>query len=173
MTIRIDLTQNKQAIVDEIDEDIANYHWRAHIDSHTKGTMNEVWYATRYEIMPNKTRIYINMHTIILEKVIGRKPNTGELVDHIDHDGLNNRRSNLRLSTSTLNQANQRPQARPKSSVYKGVHWDKEYNNWRARIFVHGVRIHLGRFRTEKEAASAYNEAAAQYYGPFACLNQI
>jgi hypothetical protein len=88
-------------------------------------------------------------------------------VDHRDGDGLNNQLFNLRPVTDAQNLQNAR--ARSATSVYKGVgrHCDK----WRARIYVSGIRLELGSFALEEEAALAYDRAAREYFGEFACFN--
>lgn len=90
--------------------------------------------------------------------------------DHWNHDGLDNRRENLRDVTARLNLANQRPRRRV-SSRYKGV--APRDGKWEARIKGDGSgKVHiLGRFITELDAALAYDMAARRYFGQFACLN--
>lgn len=94
-------------------------------------------------------------------------------VDHIDTDRLNNRRSNLRSCTNQQNQFNQKPRSNT-ASKYKGVTllWNKP-KPYYAGIHLNGIRIHLGVFVLEKEAALAYNEAAIEYFGEFARINVI
>jgi hypothetical protein len=91
-------------------------------------------------------------------------------VDHIDHNGLNNRRSNLRLCTAQQNARNHRPQLRG-SSKYKGVSWRQDGKVFRALIWHNGKSINLGRFKNEIDAAKAYDKAAKKYFGEFAYLN--
>lgn len=97
----------------------------------------------------------------------------GPMVDHRNRDGLDCRRSNLRLCTSRLNQANKPP--RPHSSQYKGVSWDKERAKWAVHCKVKaGERQQfIGRFDSEVAAALAYNEAASVAFGEFAHLNEV
>jgi len=59
------------------------------------------------------------------------------------------------------------------SSIYKGAHWNKHANKWRARIWTDGKLIHLGYFDIEEDAARAYNAAAKLAFGEFAKLNAI
>jgi hypothetical protein len=108
-------------------------------------------------------RTVILMHTLI----------TGwPLVDHKDHDGLNNQRSNLRPATHAQNMANRRS-VLGSSSTHKGVRWRRDRHKWRAEITVRGVTRNLGHFADEEEAALAYNAAALEAFGEFACLNLV
>jgi len=91
-------------------------------------------------------------------------------IDHIDHDGLNNQRSNLRPATGSQNNANQRSHLTG-SSQYKGVSYYKPAGRWSASLRTQQQIIYLGRFGTEEEAARAYDTAAREIWGEYACLN--
>jgi hypothetical protein len=93
-----------------------------------------------------------------------------QIVDHFDHNGLNNQKSNLRPCSNSENISNSR-KIIPKTSRYKGVCWDKERNKWLAKISINKKDIKIGRFDKEKDAARAYDEAALKYFGEFACTN--
>ena len=92
------------------------------------------------------------------------------VVDHIDHDGLHNRKRNLRLCTFAENCRNTRRTA-PSSSKYKGVCWNKRRKKWAAAIRFDNKTYHLGCFDDELAAALAYDQAAQKYHGRFASLN--
>lgn len=77
-------------------------------------------------------------------------------VDHIDHDNLNNQRSNLRLCTNQQNQLNTRKRSNT-SSKFKGVYWIKQTQKWRAHCTINGKLKHIGLFTDELEAALAYD----------------
>jgi hypothetical protein len=91
-------------------------------------------------------------------------------VDHRNHDGLDNRRANLRLATQTQNLGNSRIRS-DNTSGHKGVYWDRWNGKWRAEIKANGKRFHLGRFVDLDDAANAYDRAAAEHFGPFALTN--
>lgn len=144
-------------MVDDSDYEIINqWKWYAHKSANT-------YYACRMERIEGKRSI-IRMHRAIL----GLKDNNVH-VDHIDHDGLNNQRNNIRICNSSRNQGNSL--SRKGTSQYKGVSWDKARNKWIACVKFKYRHIHLGRFEHEIEAARAYNKAAQQYFGEFAYIN--
>lgn len=110
------------------------------------------------------------MHRLIMQ------PPDHLVIDHINHDRLDNRRSNLRIATYTENSQNSlKPQYKiGTSSKYKGVTWNKVTGAWSAQIVVDSKHLALGtRFLTQKDAAIAYNQAAVEYHGAFASLNII
>lgn len=108
---------------------------------------------------PNRTKI--SLHRFLMN------PNKKMMVDHINGNGLDNRKSNLRICTNSQNIMNAK-KSEQRSSKYKGV-CRNTARPWRAYI---GRKI-LGSFATEKEAAQAYNSAAKKIYGDFARLNVI
>ena len=153
MTKEVPLTQGKLALVDDEDYSrIMIYKWCA-----VKG--RNAWYAKRRD---GKNILYL--HRIILDA----KP--GEECDHINGDGLDNRKSNLRIVTHQQNQHNQR-KLNPRSSKYKGVCKRKDRRGWDAYIQVNYEQIHLGTFDSEEEAAKAYDAKAVEFYGEYARIN--
>ena len=95
----------------------------------------------------------------------------GEIVDHINGDSLDNRRSNLRIVNYSQNAMNKGPQRKKRSSKYKGVYlWNKKW--WRTQIMVNG-KSYCVDFLSEIDAAKKYNELALKYHGEFARLNVI
>lgn len=90
----------------------------------------------------------------------------GVEVDHRSGDGLNNRRKNLRLATTTQNRRNQRI-SRANTSGVKGVSWHKRIKRWSASISVNGKALHLGYHDTKELAQAAYAAASAEHHGEF------
>ena len=156
----IPLTKGQVARVDDEDfEYLSQFNWNAHEEGKT-------CYAYRGIANGKKRRTNIKMHREIM------KVTKGIEVDHVDGDGLNNCRSNLRLCTHQQNHFNTSSR-RNSSSKYKGVIWDKSRGKWQAKIKHGGKTVHLGRFASEDTAATAYNRAAMEFYGEFARLNII
>ena len=144
------------ALVDDDDFDlVSRYHWT--IFEPVRGGRVMKAYARTWGADPGG----IFMHALILA-VKG--------VDHVNHDGLDNRRRNLRPVTPAQNSANRRPN-RDHSSAFKGVGWEKDSRRWRASMRVNGRLISLGRFADESDAAHAYDAAALAAWGEYACLN--
>lgn len=108
----------------------------------------------------------IKMHREILQVP------DGMLVDHINHNGLDNRNANLRPATSAENNRNRRKSTKRKyHSRFKGVSWNKDQKKWSARILFNYDNKFIGYFENETEAAKAYDEAAKFYHKDFAVLN--
>ena len=107
----------------------------------------------------------------VLHRLIMNNPK-GFDVDHINHDKLDNRKFNLRICTRRENNINRKTLSiLTKTSLYKGVCWDKSRNKWRANVGYNGKKIHLGRFENELEAAKAYDNKAKELFGEYAYLN--
>lgn len=102
----------------------------------------------------------------ILHRVILSAPKCA-FVDHINHDGLDNRRSNLRLATSSENNSN-RVKQKNNTSGTPGVLWNKQKNSWQALIKKQRKVKHLGFFKNLEEAVAARKKAEICYFGAFA-----
>jgi hypothetical protein len=139
---------------DEEDRELVeSRYWRIQLTG--KNVQNA--YALTPIRKPDGRKSSVAMHSLI----------TGwSMVDHADHNGLNNCRLNLREATLALNNANRRKKP-GSSSQYKGVAWNKRSRRWVA----FAQSVHLGSFDDEIEAARAYDAAASARYGPFAYLN--
>ena len=154
--IEIPLSQGKFALVD--DDEQVQWKWSAYQDKYT-------FYATRHVLHPvTGRRTTIRMHRAIMGVTDPRIQ-----VDHIDLNGLNNQRHNLRIATHGQNQQNHRVR-QDNTSGYKGVSWNRESSKWAAYI-IDGHKIHLGYFTDPEEAARVYDRAAILHFGEFARLN--
>ena len=111
---------------------------------------------------------------VYLHRLLTDAP-AGLLVDHQNHDTLDNRKANLRLCTKSQNAANSRPQRTKTRCPYKGVYRVSRLttNPWQAYVYHHKKRKHLGYHATPELAAAAYNIAAREIYGEFALLNPV
>ena len=97
----------------------------------------------------------------------------GMVVDHINHNALDNRKENLRICTESENNRNRRKINMEKFSIYKGVYWQNRRKKYRSSIMCNGKFIHIGCFNTEEEAALAYNIKASELFGKYALLNIV
>lgn len=167
LVVHIELTQGKTALVDDIDEDLAKLRWKAHTN---KPAELDLFYAVR-NIYCNGKSTSIRMHRIIMERVRGRKLRSSEQVDHVDSNGLNNCRNNLRLATHGENCQHRRKTLSETTSRFKGVSWHSRAEKWYAEIQFNGRQKSLGYFEFEEDAARAYDQAALEYFGNYSLLN--
>jgi hypothetical protein len=160
---KIPLTRGKFAIVDPDDFDRLNQHkWYA-----SKSSAKGGFYAARcLWDKVNKKKRTVKMHRQILN------PPPPLLVDHINRNGLDNRKANLRPATKSQNTVN-RPIRKPKGahSKYIGVTFQKSNKKWQAQIRAKGIPRIIGYFEKEIDAARAYDKAAKKYHRQFAVLN--
>lgn len=150
---KIKLTQEKFAIVDDNDFEVLNqFKWYARASRKT-------FYATRNS-NPRKLKLpQIQMHRIILGKIP-----LGKEVDHIDGDGLNNQRKNLRLVTISENAMNKGQYSNNKSG-YKGVCWNKREKKWSATAKLPNKKQkNLGDFKNIEDAIKARKDFVQKNY---------
>jgi hypothetical protein len=154
MSQTIPLTRGQAALVDDADYDrLKMWKWMLVGDG----------YAGRFDRTIRPPRL-VYMHRLVLEA------QSGQRVDHINGDKLDNRRENLRLVTAAQNQQNKRPAAHS-SSGYKGVCWHQRIRKWHVRITVNGQRLHLGYYEDLETATLLYDAAARHFFGEYARPN--
>lgn len=156
---KIPLTQGYFALVDDEDfESLNRVKWYAQKVQYGGYRATRTCYCP---LVKQKCQLY--MH-----RQITNCPHRLQ-VDHVDHNTLNNQKSNLRICTNTQNQGNSKPCI--STSKYKGITWYKRDKKWEAQIKINYKTIHLGRFNSEIEAAKVYDIAAKKHFGEFAYLN--
>lgn len=149
-----------EAIVSEEDKDLADITWTLH-------KSRKICYALHHQ----DNAIAIKMHRLILERMEDGKPlQEDEEVDHVDGNGLNNQRHNLRRATPSQNAMNRGIRS-DNTTGSKGVTWEQSSQKYRVRIAVNGRRFHVGRFDSLEEATRAYEEKARELHGKFANLH--
>lgn len=149
----IKLTQGKTALVDDADYlYLSKFKWFAHWDGYN-------WYAYR---KVNKQPRSMHRELLPVEKYMR--------IDHVDRNGLNNQRCNMRICCHCQNMRNSFHPSVNKSG-FKGVSWKKSLKKWVAQINAHGAVTHLGVFKDKVEAAKAYDTACRLYHGEFAMTN--
>lgn len=155
--MQIELTKGLYALIDEEDYQlVSELKWYA-----------DVRKVNAYAVRKTKKDGVLKMHRYILEK--HGFDLTGKEVDHINCDGLDNRKENLRVCTVLENRRNQK--LRYNMST-KGIYYHRQSQKWCARLKIENKRISLGYFYTKEEATAAYDEAAKKYFGDFAKTNK-
>lgn len=158
MAKEIPLTKGYVTIVDD---DMFEYlnQWKWHYNQ---------GYAVRTIRIGINKRKAIRMHRLVLP------PPDGYIVDHVNCNGIDNRRENLRVCLQSENVRNRPTNPNRKISRFKGVHYcESKSNPFMALIRINKRSVYLGAFPTPEAAALAYNEAAIKYFGEFAKLNDI
>lgn len=154
MVKEILLTKGKVALVD--DED--------HLTFNAERLCN-TFYAVRQQTIKGY-KFNVRMHRVILNV-----QDSKQQVDHVDGNGLNNIRSNLRVCTASQNQQNRYSKLSNTTSKYKGVCWAKADRVWVAYIKLQYKNLRIGSFNTEIEAAHAYDAKAIELFGEYAHTN--
>lgn len=127
---------------------------------------------TEYAYASNKSGKFLgHPEKVSLHRLVLGITDPNVHVDHINHDGLDCRKRNLRIATHSENTFNSRPQIHSGTSQFKGVSWITKSKKWRAQITKDYRDKHLGEFECEIDAAIAYDDAAMHLFGEFAYLN--
>jgi hypothetical protein len=145
---------DKKVLIDDEDwEKVSKYKW--HLSKQSQGLL----YAQTF-IYKNGKKIPLKLHRLIMNC-----PKNKE-IDHIDGNGLNNQKSNLRICTHAENMKNSKKR-KDNSSGFKGIHFIKQNKRWQARIQVNRKRMPLGCYKTPELAYQAYCKASKKYHGEF------
>lgn len=159
VSVTVPLTAGYHALVDLVDLPLIQpYRWRI------KRCASGLLYAHGYRKGIDDPLDTSFMHRVILGAT------RGQMVDHVNGDGLDNRRCNLRFCTHAQNSAN-RKISKNNTSGYNGVYFSKSRRKWRAAIRIDGQTRAIGAYDTAEEAARAFDIAAFAYRGGFARLN--
>ena len=145
------LTKGKVALVDE-----ANYNWLNQWKWYASRGSN-TWYAVRTS-RENGRRIEICMH----RKILGLEFRDGLITDHINRNGLDNQRENLRITNKSGNAHNSKLPI-SNTSGYKGVSWNKRDKYYETYIAINGKRIRLGYYYSFQKAIQARLQAEKKY----------
>ena len=144
---QIKLTKGFEAIIDNEDfKKVNQYKWTVKIG----------YSGIKYAFRTDKNNKTIYLHRFILD--VPKKV----IIDHINRNGLDNRKTNLRLSNYQQNAFNSKIPSNNTSGI-KGVYWDKARNKWHSQIMVNQKMIYLGRFNDLKEAVRSREKAEANY----------
>lgn len=135
---------------------VSDFNWRAEIAFKSNGEVRTV-YAVRKPKVSETYDSTVRMHRIIVNCPVNFQ------VDHINGNGLDNRRENLRVVTDSQNTQNQRIKSSNKSG-YKGVFWHKQRNKWVAQIGIENRQIYLGSFSNIEEAVLEYEKASEKLH---------
>ncbi len=155
----VPLTKGYEAIIDAEDVPLIDGRsWHVMEQNGKCGNVRTVYAVS--EKNGKTERLHRTIFGLTHEKIV---------VDHIDCNGLNNRKSNLRLATASQNSMNRRIHCN-NSSGYKGVSWFKPHGYWMARIQRNKVSVFLGNFNTPEDAAAAYARASAEMHREYGRL---
>lgn len=133
--------------------------------------IGDTGYVKTYSGTPGSTPL--RMHRLVMERVVGRTLQPNEFVDHINHDKLDNRRSNLRVVTKSQNGMNLRPRGGKSRYLGVGFKGADRRKCWFSYINIEGKRWYIGNFATEEEAAWMRDQYALALHGDFASLNFV
>jgi len=157
----VGLSRGQWALVDDVDYDAVS----AHLWSFSRPLRRGPQFSG-YAVRTPKQGHTQFLHRFIWERMGVSEP--GADVDHVNGDGLDNRRSNLRVASRSMNNANMRLRCDSQSG-FKGV--SRRRYAWVAQIKAQGSVKYIGSFRTARDAARAYDAAALKFFGPFAKTN--
>lgn len=139
------------------------------IDDEDYNKINSYFWQVEYRSIKKDYRIkaIVNGKRVYLHRLIMNAPDN-LVVDHINHDTLDNRKCNLRVCTASQNCMNRKSRM---SHGFKGVVYRKDRGTYYAIIIVNGKQIRSGAFKSIEDAAKEYDRLAILHFGNFAYLN--
>ncbi|MFC4768723.1 HNH endonuclease [Effusibacillus consociatus] len=158
--IFLERKRSNECLIAKIDTDdldlvkTSSVNWYACFDNHTQS-----YYVRGYRFENGKIK-HFQLHRLLMN------PSKGQVVDHINHDTLDNRKANLRILTSAQNRQNLKGAYKSSKSGVQGVMWRKDVGKWQARVKLNGKEKHLGYFDDLQEAKAVVAQAREKYY-PF------
>jgi hypothetical protein len=157
-------TNGFKIIVDDEDYNrLMKYSWAVY-----KSPTSTMYYAST-QSLKKKIGYAISMHRMVLGLEEQKNMN---IVDHINRNSLDNRKSNLRIVNKKENEMNSGVR-KNNTSGYKGVNHRKDTKKYRAYIFINGKQKNVGNYKTAKEAAIAYNKEIVKFFPEYAYINLI
>jgi hypothetical protein len=153
--VNIELTRGYKAKIDPEDlSKVSGFKWNSHEARHKSEKLRTTY-----------AKVIFCKRSLPMANVILGVP-VGTIVDHINGDGLDNRKNNLRPVTSQQNSFNRKTPSH-NTSGYKGVVWEADRQKWKARIKINNKYQYLGRYKKKSDAAKAYAEASERLHGEF------
>lgn len=159
--VKIKITKGFYSLIDEEDFlRVSKFKWSASVYKNNFYAITDIYQKNK------KKKIRTGMHRFLMNFPKNKD------VDHINGNGLDNRKINLRVCSRSQNSMN-RDKSSLNKSGYKGVSWCKAMNSWQACISFNRKTIYLGCYSTPKKAHEIYSIAAKKYYGEFAYIKKI
>lgn len=172
--VRLPIGRGLLALVDAVDaERVSAFAWHA-TTKKAHPNVHYVQHTTRIGSGPGARKGSVALHRFIM----GCQPGDGKVVDHRNGNPLDNRRENLRVTDKRGNATNVTSSKQQKRGGFKGVSWNPAMGKWQASICAGEIKangkrrqLYLGCHSDPTDAARAYDAAAREHFGEFACLN--
>ncbi len=161
---KIKLTQGKIALIDDEDYELFSQ------DKWCVSKSENVYYAVRVITIEGQQKTIL-IHREIAARILRRSLRKNEEIHHINGDGLDNRRCNLKVVSRSQHMMSSKKRNGQYTSKYKGVSWCKRDKKWITQIRLNGKLMHIGYFKNELDAAKAYDKTAKELFGEFVKLN--
>ena len=137
---------------------VSKYQW------HIENSRKTIQYA-QTNLCVKDSQKTIRLHRLLIPNV--------QQVDHINHNGLDNRKSNLRACNNRENNCNKDFSKKPPKSGYTGIRYNEKVGSYYVRIMVNKKEISLGHYNNLKDAIEARRQGEIKYFGKFRYSNEI